>query len=189
MAIGGYGLDHRFEQLFGEHAEKLYRLALWLSKSHEQAEELVQEAALKAYRSFGSFRPDGNFGAWISKILTNTYIDRYRRQGRAPIAVDFQDHEPAAPDRAEAGHFSTEELDGFEDHVDELIKHSVDRLAAHLRPVFLLSSLAELSYQEIADALEIPIGTVMSRLYRARQQLKEELRSYAAEHGYGPPKQ
>lgn len=176
-------LDHRFRELFLEHSDQLYRLGMWLSKSHHVAEELVQEAALKAYRSFDSFRPDGNFKAWISRILTNSYIDRYRKQSRAPAVVDFQEYEPEHQEPEASNQFTADELDAFSEHVDDSVKEAVERLPDHLRIVFLLFGMAEFSYQRIADTLEIPMGTVMSRLYRARQQLKNDLREYAEDMG------
>lgn len=177
--------ESEFEILLRDHAEGLYRLGRWLSGSADVAEELVQEAALRAYRRFDTFDRSGSFKAWMSRILTNVYIDRYRRKHLDGQTTDFQESEPVWQEVEEPAYFEpAEALAGYAEHVDGAVKRAVEDVPLPFRTVFLLYSLAGLSYKEIAETLAIPMGTVMSRLFRARGILKRALRGYAAEAGY-----
>ena len=172
-----------FEELAVPHLETVYRVAKRLARRDDVAEDLVQETYLKAYKAFGRFEMR-EFGIrpWLLKILHNTFLNRYAREQRAPKATDQTTLEQMreAPDAASASE-APPELD-FE-HLDEEVKAAIDSLAEEFRSVLLLWATMELSYQEIADILDVPIGTVMSRLHRARQQLAKKLKDYAAEHG------
>jgi len=152
----------------------IYRVARRLTAHEQEAEDLVQETYLKAYLAFARCRKrDFGIKPWLLKILHNTYLDRQAARRRAPISLDQQVLEQVR----EKGSASAEKL-SYED-LDQEVKRAIDALPAEYRSVLLLWATAELSYQEIADLLGIPIGTVMSRLHRARQQLKDALADFA----------
>lgn len=166
-----------FEALALPHLDMVYRVARRLSRHEQEAEDLVQETYLKAYKAFESFQVrEYGIRPWLLKILNNTFLNRQARAKRAPRATDQQTLE-----ETEAGaDVGPPDLD-FE-HIDEEVKHALDRLPEEFRTVLLLWATTELSYQEIADTLGLPIGTVMSRLHRARQQLARSLGSFAREN-------
>lgn len=169
------------------HLDSLYRMALRLTSDPSQAEDLVQETMLKAYRAWRQYRPGTNARAWLLTILRNTFINDYRRRKREPVAVDLEAVEPYAIYR------DVEQADPegafFAQIVDQRVLEAIDRLPPDFRDVLALSDMEGLSYQEIADALEIPVGTVKSRLFRARRQLQRELYEHAVEMGYIRPRE
>lgn len=168
------------------HLDSLYRMALRLSGDSTQAEDLVQETMLKAYRAWNQFRPGTNARAWLLTILRNTFINEYRRRRREPIPVDLEAVEPYAIYR------DVEQTDPegafFSQIVDARVLEAIDRLPTEFREVLALSDMESLSYAEIAEALDIPVGTVKSRLFRARRQLQKELYEHAVEQGYIRPR-
>jgi RNA polymerase sigma-70 factor, ECF subfamily len=169
-----------FEALAVPHLELVYRIARRLARNEHAAEDLVQETYLKAYKAFDRFEMRG-FGIrpWLLKILHNTFLNRHAQEQRRPKAIDQAALEQApGGERMLAG--APPALDY--EHLDEEVKQAIDELADEFRAVLLLWATMELSYQEIADALGIPIGTVMSRLHRARHQLVKKLNDYAVEH-------
>lgn len=175
-----------FESMTTEISRPLFATALRLTRNHDDAEDLVQEALYRGFRSLHTFRRGSRFRAWMFRILHNVFINRIRRARMAPAAtdpadLDPSDHEHPVPDLRGLG-----ELPDLADrHFDERVKAAVDALPETFRVPMVLFSLGGLSYQEIADTLEIPIGTVMSRLHRARRQLRRELGEYARERGLG----
>ncbi len=174
-----------FEQMVLEIHRPLMSTALRLSRRRAEAEDLVQETLYRAFRSLGSFRKGSRFRAWMFRILHNVFVNRIRRESMAPTAVDPVDLRPADHDHPEPDTRSLGELPGLADHhFDDRVKAAVDGLSETFRIPLVLFALGDLSYQEIADALDIPIGTVMSRLHRGRRQIREELAGYAAEHGF-----
>jgi RNA polymerase sigma-70 factor (ECF subfamily) len=168
------------------HLDSLYRMALRLTGESARAEDLVQETMLKAYRAWQQYMPGTNARAWLLTILRNTFINEYRRRKREPVAVDLEAVEPYAIFR------SVEQTDPegafFDRIVDERVLEAIDRLPPDFREVLALSDMEGLSYAEIAAALEIPVGTVKSRLFRARRQLQRELYEHAVEMGYIRPR-
>jgi RNA polymerase sigma-70 factor, ECF subfamily len=174
--------DKSFEEQALPHLETLYRVARRLTRNEHEAEDLVQETFLKAYRAFASFEMR-EFGIkpWLLKILHNTFLNRQARENRAPTAADQKNLEqmyeatPSASAPAGLPEVDYEQL-------DEEVKQAIDTLAPEFRSVLLLWATMELSYQEIAETLGVPIGTVMSRLHRARQQLNRALKDYARAH-------
>jgi RNA polymerase sigma-70 factor (ECF subfamily) len=163
-----------------EIAQPLMSAALRLTGRRADAEDLVQDTLFRAFRSLTSFQRGTHFKAWMFRILRNAFINRGKREAAAPAAVDFTERD--VPDRAqgEAELVDLRQLAAIADeHFDERVKAAVEGLSETYRVPMVLFALGGLSYQEIADALEIPIGTVMSRLHRARTTLKSELASYA----------
>ena len=181
--------DYRaeFEALALPHLDSLYRTGLRMTRSREEAEDLVQETFMKAFRSFRTFQPDTNIRAWLFKILTNSYINRYRKQQGEPPKARFQDvkaflaSEEAAETAAAAQDMEPLELD---ERLDGEVKRALEELPEEFRIVVVMALVEGMSYKEIARVLDCPIGTVMSRLYRGRQALRRRLADYAKEHGY-----
>ena len=175
-----------FETMVQELANPLMATALRLTRHRAEAEDLVQESLYRAYRSLSSFRKGSRFRAWMFRILHNAFINRSRREGLAPVAVD-----PVTINREDVSHpvpgmTSVDELPDLADHhFDEQVKGALDELPEVYRMPLVLFALGDLSYQEIADTLEVPIGTVMSRLHRARRQLKDTLAEYVAQRRLG----
>jgi RNA polymerase sigma-70 factor (ECF subfamily) len=159
-----------------------------LTRNQADAEDLVQEAALLAYRGFASFEPGTNFRAWFFKILTNCYFTKHRREKSRPVTSDLDD----TPDlylyarSAEAG-FPTQGPDPAAQLLDKLgterVVAAIDRLPEEYRVVSTLYFMEDLSYEEIAQVLGCPIGTVRSRLHRGRKMLQKALWQVAEESG------
>ncbi len=170
--------DNSFEALALPHIEAAYLLARRLSRNEHDAEDLVQEAYLKACKGFSGFEMR-EFGMrpWLLKILHNTFLNRQSRENKAPIAMDHDTLEGVSQVASAPASFEPPELDY--DQVDEEVKNAIDTLAPEFRSVLILWSTMELSYKEIAAILSVPVGTVMSRLHRARQQLVRLLRDFA----------
>ena len=174
-----------FESMTVELSQPLMAAALRLTRRRADAEDLVQETLYRAFRSLGSFERGTHFKAWLFRILRNCYINRGKHEAGAPQAVDPTEMSDAAPPPPVADLKSLRELEGMEDrHFDERVKAAVEALPENFRMPMVLFALGDLSYQEIADMLEVPIGTVMSRLHRARAQLKAELMLYARENRF-----
>src|SRR5437762_7474325 len=168
-----------FERLAIEQLDMLYRVARRLTRDPNRAEDLVQETCLRALRSRDGFNLE-TFGIkpWLLRILYNLHVSRAQREGRQPVAVD--DLEQAGPDRRSG----TLPIDSrsFEG-MDEQLVRAIDGLGDEYRSVLMLWAVEDFSYKEIAESLDIPIGTVMSRLHRVRQRLSDELHEYAVEAG------
>ncbi len=178
-----------FEALALPWVDNLYWVARRLTRNGHDAEDLVQETILRAYRSFGSFQVR-EFGIrpWLLKILYHLFLNREARSKKRPKLVEPEELEAVvAPDSGGAdptlGSLAID-LDGL----DQEVKAAIDDLPNDFRAVIVLWGSQELSYQEIAEILGVPIGTVMSRLHRARQQLTKALEDYAREHGRGRTK-
>jgi RNA polymerase sigma-70 factor, ECF subfamily len=157
--------------------DPLYRTALRLTGQDASARDLVQEAVLKAYRSFNRFVPGSNFRAWIFRILTNTFINDYRRRASAPQPLDMADIDPSDP--SDVVYATTADLDRLTDALGDEARRAIEKLPPDFRLVFLLSTFEGFSYREIAEIAGIPIGTVMSRLFRARAIVRSELLAQA----------
>ena len=170
--------DNSFEALALPHLEAAYRLARRLARQEHDAEDLVQETYLKAQKAFSTFEMR-KFGMkpWLLRILHNTFLNRQSRESKAPIATDQKMLEEMNQTADVGSTLHPPELDY--DQVDQEVKHAIDNLGPEFRSVLLLWSTMELSYKEIADVLSVPVGTVMSRLHRARQQLVRSLGDFA----------
>jgi RNA polymerase sigma-70 factor (ECF subfamily) len=158
----------QFEKLALEHLDMLYRIARRLSRDSSAAEDLVQETYLRAFRARDSFDLQ-EFGIrpWRIRIMHNLHVSRAGREQRQPRSLE-EEHLEAAPDNPTAEGFSW-------DGLDERLAHALDDLPPEYKTVLMLWAVDQLSYKEIATAIDVPIGTVMSRLYRARQRLSVEL--------------
>src|SRR5665811_1705339 len=167
-------------------APQLYSAGLRMTRNPADAEDLVQETFLKAYRAYHTFAAGTNLKAWLYRILTNTYINRYRKQARRPTETDLGDLEDLYLYRqignsGAVGRSAEEEvLEGF---VDDDVKAAVESLPEHFRLPVLLADVEGFSYKEIAEIMDVPIGTVMSRLHRGRKALERALWSFARENG------
>ncbi|HET7599209.1 MAG TPA: sigma-70 family RNA polymerase sigma factor [Gemmatimonadales bacterium] len=166
--------------------DSLYRLALRLTTDPMRAEDLVQDTVLKAFRAWHRFQPGTSVRSWLFTILRNTFINDYRRRQREPIAMDIEAAEPLAAFRPAAD----EDPEGayFDQIVDAKVLEAIDALPDDFREVLVLSDVEHMSYAEIAEVLGLPIGTVKSRLFRARRQLQRTLYDYAVEMGYLKPR-
>jgi RNA polymerase sigma-70 factor (ECF subfamily) len=160
--------------LFGS----LYNFARWLARDQSDAEDLVQETYRKALLGFASFRPSTNFRAWIFRILKNTFLSSCSRlERRMTVAMDSEEDGPELAVESE-----TPETILLERSDRQLVQRAIDELPAHYREVLLLCEVEEMSYREMAEALSIPIGTVMSRLARARRAIRESFRGDLKTH-------
>lgn len=167
------GASSAFEDLALPLLDSIYNFAHWLAQNHADAEDLVQETYLKALRGFASFQPGTNFRAWIFQILKNTFLtSRATTARRTTVSLSSEEVLPALPatsDTAESVLVDGSRLDA--------VRNAIERLPIIFREVILLCDVEEASYREIAEILSIPMGTVMSRLARARKAVRESLRA------------
>lgn len=169
--------------------DSLYRTALRMTRNPADAEDLVQEAYLRAFRSLHQFKPGTNLRAWIFRIMTNAYINEYRKRSRRPVNSSLDDLEEfyLYDHLIDSGVQPTSER--TEDVVlDSLtagdVIDALDGLSDDFREVVMLADVEGFSYREIAEIMDIPVGTVMSRLYRARRRLQKSLYDFAVDAGY-----
>jgi len=162
-----------FEELAMPLFDSLYNFARWLVHNQNDAEDLVQETYLKALRSFASFQPGTNFRAWMFKILKNTFLSSCSKlERRMTVAMDSEEDFPVLPTTSVTPESLLIERSG-----DDAVRCAIEQLPVIFREVILLCDVEDASYREIAEILSIPIGTVMSRLARARKAVRESLRS------------
>jgi RNA polymerase sigma-70 factor, ECF subfamily len=172
----------RFEEDALELSDQVYRVARHLAGSREDAEELMQETYARAFRSWRSFQPGTNLRAWLLRILTNLNIDRGRRQQRAPQMQPLEANDYFLYDRlAESGDGVSDEDRVVERLSQDDIVTALSAVPHDFRDVIVLVDLGDFSYQDAAQILDIPVGTVMSRLHRGRRILKRELADSALE--------
>jgi RNA polymerase sigma-70 factor (ECF subfamily) len=174
-----------------EYMPALYSAALRMTRNPADAEDLVQETYLRAYRGFGSFEQGTNLKAWLYRILTNTFINRYRAAKRRPDETDLEDVEDLYLYRRlgglEGARASRSAEDELLDHFTEAeVVEAVEALPEQFRLAVLLADVEGFSYKEIAEILGIPIGTVMSRLHRGRKALQKRLFDFASVRGLLP---
>jgi len=180
------GTRERYEAMVEEYLDPLYRTALRLTGHRSDAEDLVQETFLRAWRSFNRFQEGTNARAWLFKILMNTYIDRYRRSQREPEVTEHEDIGEfylysRAWESKELGEAGNPEA-FIERVMDEDVREALAQLPAPFRMAVILADVEGFSYKEISEILDIPLGTVMSRLHRGRRQLRQALWEYAMQN-------
>lgn len=176
-ALRGDECPGAFEDLAMPLFDSLYNFARWLTQNREGAEDLVQETYLKALRGFTSFQAGTNFRAWIFQILKNTFLSSRSRLERR-MTVSLAADEDGSSEPATTGDTAESVLIQRSD--TESVRHAIEQLPAHFRETLLLCDVEEMSYREIAEVLSIPIGTVMSRLSRARKAVRDALAKPAA---------
>lgn len=164
--------------------EQLLKTALRLTRNREDAEDLVQETYLKAFRHWQGFQPGTNLKAWLFKILKNTFINLYRRQKTVPPQTDFAELEENFEAQILVEPEKSPEDELVDQAWDEEVLAAVKKLPHNYKVVVLLSDIEGYSYKEIAEILAIPLGTVMSRLYRGRRALEKALLAFGTRRNY-----
>jgi RNA polymerase sigma factor (sigma-70 family) len=177
--------DDIFHGEFMPHINSMYNFAYRLTMDGDDAKDLLQDTYLKAYRFIESFQQGTNAKAWLFRILKNSFINDYRKKSKEPSKVDYQEVE---------SYYNSEEVDrqitpdlrveALQDMIGDEISDALNSLDVDFKTVIILADLEEFKYDEMAKILDIPIGTVRSRLHRARNLLKEKLSEYAKKMGY-----
>lgn len=176
-----------FEEEIIPHLDAMYNFALRLTSDPNDAEDLVQDTIVKAFRFFSSYEKGTNAKAWLFRILKNSYINNYRKKSKQPNQVDYDEvssfYETIRADRTD-----TSDLEDrmFRELIDDDISNALEELPEDFRTVVLLCDVEGFTYEEIANMLDVPIGTIRSRLHRGRNLLKAQLMEYAKKRGYKP---
>jgi len=167
------------------HLDALYNFGLRLTADPNDAEDLVQDTIVKAYRFFSSYEKGTNAKAWLFRILKNSYINNYRKKSKKPSEVDYDEvasfYESIRAERTE-----TSDLEDkmFRELIDDDLSKALNSIPEDFRTVVLLCDVEDFTYEEIANMLDVPIGTIRSRLHRGRNLLKAQLMDYAEKRGY-----
>lgn len=181
-------LAKRFEEEALPLLDQLYGGALRMTRNPADAEDLVQDTYVKAYQAFSSFRPGTNLKAWLYRIMTNTYINTYRKKQRQPSQTsteDVTDYQLVDTFSHTSTGLESAEVAALKNLPDGQIGEAMNKLSPEYRMVVYYADVEDLSYKEIAEIMDIPLGTVMSRLHRGRKQLRGMLKGVAQEHGIG----
>ncbi len=163
----------------------LHAVALRLTRNSADAEDLTQNTLVKALRFHDKFKKGTYIKAWLLTILRNTFINEYRRKARRPAQVELTGAEPAEeplPNPQAPAEFSEERTAGLMELLDDEVKAAIDALPEDFRGAVIMADMQDMSYKEIAEVMDCPLGTVMSRLYRGRKLLRDTLRDYAEHH-------
>lgn len=175
----------KFEELTIPLIPNLQAYAVSMTADIEDAKDLVQETLFRAFRYFHLFEEGTNLKAWLIKILRNTFINNYRKKKRTPQSVDYDDiqnfYENIRPDEVDSSHTQN---DAFSEAFDDELTKSINSLPEDFRTIIILSDLEDFTYEEISEFVNIPVGTVRSRLHRARKTLYAKLYKYAMDKGY-----
>ena len=182
------GAQQTFTDDAMQYAPQLFSTALRMTRNRADAEDLVQETFIKAWRSYGTFQEGTNLRAWLFRIMTNTFINKYNAQQRRPQETEMDDVEElflfrrlGAFDQSKMAQSAEDQM--LELFTDDEVKGALEELPEMFRLPVLLSDVDGFSYKEIAEMLDIPIGTVMSRLHRGRKMMQKLLYQYAKERG------
>lgn len=178
---------HRiFNQEFMPQIDSMYNFAYRLTNDEDDANDLLQDTYMKAFRFINSFQQGTNAKAWLFRILKNSFINDYRKKSKEPSKIDYQEVETVYNSNEDAEIESTTDLriEAVQDLIGDEVATALNSLPVDFRTVIILCDIEGFTYEEMAKILDIPIGTVRSRLHRARNLLKEKLRSYAKSMGY-----
>ncbi len=174
-----------FEKEAIPHMDALYNFALRMTGDSDEANDLVQETYLKAFRFFDKFERGTNCKAWLFRIMKNTFINTYRKSSKEPDKIDYEEvenfYENIKPSSTDSAHLEKEIYDNL---LDDELSNAIAALPEDFRTVIILCDIEGFTYDEIADFVDIPVGTVRSRLHRARKMLFAKLYNYAADKGY-----
>ena len=175
-----------FDKEFMPHIDSMYNFAFRLTNDEDDANDLVQDTYMKAFRFINSFQEGTNAKAWLLRILKNSFINDYRKKSKEPSKVDYQEVETVYNSTEDAEFESTSDLriEAVQDMIGDEVAMALNGLPVDFRTVIILCDIEGFTFEEMAKILDIPIGTVRSRLHRARNLLKEKLRSYAKSMGY-----
>ncbi len=177
----------RFEREAMPLLDQMYSAALRTARNPTDAEDLVQETYAKAFAAFHQYRPGTNLKAWMYRILTNTYINTYRKKQRQPKesdAAEVEDYQLARAERHTSRGLRSAEVEALDHLPDSDVKRALASIGEDFRMAVYLADVEGFAYKEIAEIMETPIGTVMSRLHRGRRQLRDLLTDYAVERGF-----
>ncbi|HMO41467.1 MAG TPA: sigma-70 family RNA polymerase sigma factor [Saprospiraceae bacterium] len=176
-----------FEEEFLPHIDALYTFAYHLTYNEDDANDLVQDTYMKAYRFIDKYQSGTNAKAWLFKILKNAFINQYRRKSKQPTQVDYEDitsYQEGEDDTNYAGYADLRE-EMFQSMMGDEVTNAINALPVKFRVAILLCDIEGFTYEEISKILDIPVNTVRTRLHRARKQLKDTLNEYARSLGYG----
>lgn len=168
--------------------DQLFGAAMKMTRNRQDAQDLVQETYLKAFQAFASFQEGSNLKAWLYRIMTNSYINVYRKKQRQPylgVVEELEDWQMGGAESTTAMASQSAEAEAIDRTPDSVVIRALNDLAEDFRMAVYLADVEGFSYQEIADIQEVPIGTVMSRLHRGRAKLRQVLGEYASEQGVG----
>ncbi|BAU95152.1 RNA polymerase sigma factor RpoE [Corynebacterium suranareeae] len=186
--VDGDALAARFEEEALPLLDQLYGGALRMTRNPADAEDLVQDTYIKAYQAFASFKPGTNLKAWLYRIMTNTYINMYRKKQRQPSqtsADEITDYQLVESQSHTSTGLESAEVEALKNLPDGQIGEAMNQLSPEYRMVVYYADVEDLAYKEIAEIMDVPLGTVMSRLHRGRKQLRGMLKEVAKEQGIG----
>jgi RNA polymerase sigma factor (sigma-70 family) len=177
--------DAQFEKEFMPLIGSLYNFAYRLTLDEDDANDLVQETYMKAYRFFDSYEQGTNAKAWLFRILKNSFINDFRKKSKQPSKVDYQEVESFYNSDDIDENITTDlRIESVQEMIGDEVANALNALAVDFRTIIILCDLEGFTYEEMAKILDIPIGTVRSRLHRARNLLKDKLKKYASTMGY-----
>jgi RNA polymerase sigma factor (sigma-70 family) len=177
--------DQFFEEAFFPYMQQLYNFAFSMVNDEDEAKDLVQDTFVKAYRFIDSFEKGTNVKAWLFRILKNTFINEYRRKTNLPYHVSLSDLQHVDEDgRTEDFVHGEDYSEYYKNMMGDEVSIALNSLPDEFKTIIMLSDLEDFTYEEMAKILEIPVGTVRSRLFRARNSLKEKLKAYGLSRGY-----
>jgi RNA polymerase sigma-70 factor (ECF subfamily) len=174
-----------FEKEFLPHIHSIYNFAYRITFNEDDAKDLVQETYLKSFRFINSFERGTNAKAWLFRILKNSFINEFRKKNKEPVKIDYQEVE-AFYNSDEVNHMITSNLqvEAIREMIGDEVSIALNSLDVDFRTVIILCDIEGFSYEEMALILDVPIGTIRSRLHRARNLLREKLKKYAGSMGY-----